>query len=132
MKRRNQGAASFLKRLLLGALILAVVLIAFPERAMAQDSNNDCKAIPKQINDLVDKVAEVSQRIGRVEYRVENKIGSTQSLETDKHTLETDKSTLRKSKLKIDNLLDQLCACCAKKPATGTTKGTIVCPESEK
>jgi hypothetical protein len=113
---------------LVGILVLAVTL--FPKRAMAQDNSNDCKAIPKQINDLVDKLPEVSERIGKVTGQIEEADRALQRTDLEaatrqkwvetrnslQHTLETEKSTIRKIKVNIDSLLDKLCACCAKKP----------------
>src|ERR1700737_3242231 len=67
----------------------------------------------KQINDAVDRVAEVSERIGKVQQKVED----SGSNPTREHTLQTDKATLKKTKVQIDQLLDKLCACCGKKAA---------------
>src|SRR5438477_12179017 len=102
-------------------IALNLLLMFVPGGAALQAADKECQSLMKQIDDLVDQVADVSQRMGRVEHRLEKNIGTAESLQTDKHTLETDKSTLRKHKLKIDNLLDHFCACCAKKPGSTAT-----------
>jgi hypothetical protein len=100
--------------------VCSVILLAvsiptvFAERAIAQDK--ECQSLMKQIDDLVDRVAQVSERIGTVECRMEHQGDmSPDTIQKNKHTLETDKSTLRTNKATIDKLLDKACTCCAKK-----------------
>src|SRR5437762_3344905 len=74
-------------RVFVVALLMVSALAVFTSQAMAQSPDKECEALMKQVNDLVDKVAEVSQRIERVQERVEKGVGTASSLDTDKDTL---------------------------------------------
>jgi hypothetical protein len=98
--------------------------------AMAQGGDKECQALMKQINDLVDRLAESSERLGKEEQMLETaeKEGHHEARNTLQNTIPINKSTNRKNKVKIDNLLDKLCACCGKgepsRPAQQPTPST--------
>jgi hypothetical protein len=100
---------------LLAVSLSITSLTLFSGPALAQD-DQDCKSIPKQIDDLVDKLQEVSERLGQVQERID-KSGEN---ETRKHTLETDTATAKRAKLGISNLVVKLSACCRNAPAVKT------------
>src|SRR5438132_188717 len=97
--------------ILVASVTVCACLSVLPNYARAADK--ECHSLMKQINDAVDRVAEVSERIGKVQQKVED----SGSNPTREHTLQTDKATLKKTKVQIDQLLDKLCDCCSKKSA---------------
>jgi len=98
------------RRPLLAATLAFLALAGFTGQTMAQ-SEKECQSLAKEIDDSVDKVARVAERMGTVEQWIEQ----GKALETNKSTLEKDKSTLRKTKLQVANLAENLCSCCGKK-----------------
>ncbi len=103
--------ATMKKSLSLGliALTLALSPIAFAQ------GHKDCDAIARQVNDLVEKLPEVGERIGSVKGQLKNPAASSETLKSLQNTLKTDESTIRSLKATIDKLLSKFCACCSKK-----------------
>jgi hypothetical protein len=100
--------------------LFVFALVVWPQQAMAADK--ECQSLMKKIDDLVDHV----EKLSAANQDLIDKNEHAASEDVKKHgaqTLEHSKSTLRATKVKIDNLLDELCACCGGKPGN-TAKPT--------
>jgi hypothetical protein len=100
----DRKLSAIVRRVYATAFSAFLILGLCTDQTMAQRLDNDCKAIPKQVNDLVDKLPEIGERMGRVQEHIDQ----GQAIETNKHTLDTDTATVRKIKIDIDNLLIKL------------------------
>jgi DNA-binding ferritin-like protein len=126
MNRRTQSTTVVVAKMISISFVLAASLSGFPCPVMAQEADIDCKSIPKQINDLVDKVAERAESLGEVtEKAEESKLkGYEDTLKKYIEARDSYQNAIRSNKVRIDTLLSKLASCCGNNAA-----GTAVPPE---
>src|SRR5688572_29991706 len=95
---------------------LFVVLPAGPTttRTLAQAPHRECDALIEQINDSVNKVAQIGEDIGEAERSLSQVGRDSEHGKSIQKSIESMKASLQKMKLTIDTLLDKLCECCGK------------------
>jgi len=125
----GRSLSDFVRPLQAAAFSVFLILTPYTGQTMGQQLDNDCRAIPKQINDLVDTVAERAESLGEVTEKAEESRQQGHEDARSKYLEARDsyQSAIRSNKSRIDTLLAKLASCCDSNAGEPAVAGTTDC-----
>src|SRR5688572_21280500 len=100
----NHNWQSRFPYLLTISVVLSACLAVLSPNAMAQGTDSECQSLIEQINDSVNRVAQIGEDIGEAERSLSQVGRDSEHGKSIQKSIESMKASLRKMKLTIDTL----------------------------